>query len=311
MRTLKDRRFRTAVLAVICGPLLATLCLAVPQANPGKSDGGQRKVALIIHIKDQRGNPAAPSSVKDIQVTEHGKKLQVVDGPKSAGPKQIALLLDSNFHQRKVLALEQQTAIDLLSEFEKEKAQALVMSYGAEIHSSGDLTDDLDSLKNFTGSLRVETDKRNETVLLYDAMKRAFEKLSNGPLAKAVVIFAEGNDHGSTIGWASLARLAQRGHIPCYVVMFADHSFYGREVRHYGYYLVELAPKTGGRLWEVGDKPRKAHEATQQLTLALDSQGLIEILVPDVHLNRFHPVKVTSPGYRVSAQTGYFDDGIQ
>ena len=61
----------------------------------------------------------------------------------------------------------------------------------------------------------------------------------------------------------------------------------------------------------MGDKPRKAHEATQQLTLALDSQGLIEILVPDVHLNRFHPVKVTSPGYRVSAQTGYFDDGIQ
>jgi len=89
--------------------------------------------------------------------------------------------------------------------------------------------------------------------------------------------------------------------------MFADHSFYGREVRHYGYYLVELAPKTGGRLWEVGDNPRKAHEAAEQLALALDSQGLIEVLVPDVQVNRFHPVKVTSPGYRVSTQTGYFD----
>jgi len=89
--------------------------------------------------------------------------------------------------------------------------------------------------------------------------------------------------------------------------MFADHSFYGREVRHYGYYLVELAPKSGERLWEVGDNPRKAHEAAEQLALALDSQGLIEVLVPDVQVNRFHPVKVTSPGYRVSAQTGYFD----
>ncbi len=310
VKPLKDRRFTAAVLAVICTPLLATLCLAARQASPGKSDGGYKKIALIIRVSDQRGNPVAPSSVKVIQVTEHGRKLQVVDGPKSAGPKQIALLIDSNFHQRKVLQLEQQTAVEMLSEFEKEKAQALVMGYGAEIHSSGELTDDFGSLKNFTSSLRVETDKRNETVLLYDGMKRAFEKLGDGPGTKAVVIFAEGNDHGSSIGWASLARLAQRGHIACYVVMFADHSFYGREVRHYGYYLVELAPKTGGRVWEVGDNPRKAHEATQQLALTLDSQDLIEVLVPDVHANRFHPVKVTSPGYRVSAQTAYFANGI-
>ncbi len=308
---LKDRRLGTAVIAVICGPLLAMPCLTVPQANPGKSDGGYNKIALIIHVSDQRGNPVAPSSVKDIQVTEHGRKLQVVDDPKSAGPKQIALLLDSNFHQRNVLPLEQQAAVELLSEVEKEKAQALVMSYGAEIHSSGELTDDFRGLKNFTSSLRVETDKRNETVLLYDTMKRAIEKLGDGPGTKAVVTFAEGNDHGSSIGWKSLTRLAHRAHIACYVVLFADHTFYGREVRHYGYYLVELAPKTGGRLWEVGDNPRKAHEAAaQQLALTLDSQDLIEVLVPDVHANRFHSVKVTSPGYQVSAQTGYFDNGI-
>lgn len=310
VRTLKDRRLGTAVIAVVCGPLLATFCLAVAQSsNPRTGDAGQKKVAFIIHARDQGGNPIAPSSVKDLQVTEHGKKLQVVDGPKSAGPKQIALLLDSNFHQRKVLPLEQRTAVEMLSEFEKERAQTLVISYGAEIHSSGELTDDLGSLKNFTASLRVETDKRNETVLLYDAMKRAFERLSDGPGTKAVVVFAEGNDHGSSIGWAGLARLAQREHIACYVVLYADHSFYGREVRHYGYYLVELAPKTGGRVWEVGDNPEKAHRAAEQLILALDSQGLVEILVPDVHLNHFHPVKVTSSGYRVSAQTGYYDNG--
>ena len=310
-RTLIDRRLRTALLLPICGPLLVTLCLAVAQANPGKSDGRQRKVGLIIHLRDQGGNPVAPNSVKDLAVMEHGKKLQVVDGPKSAGPKQIVLLIDSNFHQQTVLALEQQTAIELLSEFEKEKAQALVTSYGAEIQSSGELTDDLGSLKNFTGSLRAETDKRNETVLLYDAMKRSFDKLSDGPGTKAVVVFAEGNDHGSTTGWKSLTRLAHLAHIACYFVLFADHSFYGREVRHYGYYLVELAPKTGGRLWEVGDNPRKARTTEQQVIEALDSQGIVEVLVPHVHANRFHPVRISSPGYRVSAQTGYLDDGMQ
>ena len=78
-----------------------------------------------------------------------------------------------------------------------------------------------------------------------------------------------------------------------------------------GIYLVELAPKTGGRLWEVGNSPQKAHETAQQITALLGWQGIIEVLVPDVHSNRFHPVKVTSNAYRVSAQTGYFDDGMQ
>src|SRR6267142_107836 len=101
----------------------------------------------------------------------------------------------------------------------------------------------------------------------------------DGPGTKAVVIFAEGNDHGSSIGWKSLTRLANRAHIACYVVLFADHSFCGREVRHYGYYLVELAPKTGGRLWEVGDNRRKAGDVAQRIALALDTQSLIEVLV--------------------------------
>jgi hypothetical protein len=118
--TLKDRRLGAAVLVVICGPLLVTLCLAVAQtSNPRTADVGQKKVALIIHATDQVGNPVAPDLVKDVLAMEHGKKLQVVDGPKSAGRKQIAVLIDSNFHQRKVLVLEQQTAVDLLSEFEK------------------------------------------------------------------------------------------------------------------------------------------------------------------------------------------------
>jgi len=301
----------TVVLAVICSPPLSTLYLVVPQPHSGESDGGQKKVALIIHVNDQQGNPIAPNSVKDIQVTEHGRKLAVVDGPKSAGRKQIVLLLDSNFHQQEVLALEQQTAVEMLSELEKEKAQALVMSYGAEIHSSGELTEDLGSLRTFTGSLRAETDKRNETVLLCEAMKRAIERLYGAAGTKAVVVLAEGNDLGSSVNWKTLARLAQRTRVACYVIFFANHSFYGRGVRHYGYYLVELAPKTGGRLWEVGDIPGKAKEAAHGLLSALDSQCFIEVLVPDVHANRFHAVKVTSPGYQVTAQTGYFDEGIQ
>jgi len=311
---MKDLWSTGGAIALACGLLWVTLPAAPAQTTSlGAENSSFKKIGLIIHATDKRGIPVPPGSLKGIEVMEHGQKLQVVDSPSSARPKQIALLLDSNFHQRKILALEQQTAVWLLFEFEKEKAQALVMGYGAEIHSSGELTGDFGSLKNFTNSLLVETDKRNENVLLYDAMKRAFEKLSNGPGTKAVVIFAEGNDSGSSIGWNGLIRLAQRSHTACYVVLFADHSFYGtKAIRRYGWHLVfDVAPKTGGKLWEVGDSTRKAGETTSQVIAALDSQGLIEVLVLDVYANRFHSVKVTSPAYRISAQAGYFDDGMQ
>ena len=311
MGTVKHSRWIVARFAGLCGLLSATLVLASTQVSNSKSSFGQKSVTLIVHATDKHGNAATLSSIKDIEVTEHGQRLQLEDGPRREAPTQVALLLDSNFNQLKVLPLEQQTATKLISVFEKENARALVMSYGAEFHHSGELTDDWKSLKDFVGSLRVETDKHNETILLYDAMKRALDRLANTPGTKALVIFAEGNDHGSSIGWKSLARQAQRAHVACYVVLFADHSFYGREVRGYGYYLVELAPKTGGWLREVGDNHRKAEETLQNLTNALRSQSLIEVLVPNNQDNRFHPIKIRASGYRLSAQTGYFDDRIQ
>lgn len=314
-RTVANRFVAKAGIVTICSSFFMTLSLAAPQ-NPKMTAVGQRKVALIIHEADQSGQPVPLDSAKEIEATEAGKKLPVVDSLISRGRKQIALLLDCNLHQRKVLTLEQQTAIEMLSAFERERSRVLVTSFGAEIHSTGELTDDIASLKTFAGALRVETDKRNETVLLYDAMKMAYERLYEAPGDRAIVVFTEGNDHGSSVDWRTLARLAQRAHIACYVVMFADHSFYGREVRHYGYYLVELAPQTGGRLYEVGDSPRKAQQTARQVLEFLDSQRLIEVLVPDVaapdsRINRFHAVRVISDGHPIAAQSGYYDDAAQ
>lgn len=312
MDMLKKRRLVATGLTVLCGLLLATLVFAVPQVStPGKSDPSQKKIALIVHTIDERGNPVSADSMKDIELTEHGRRLQVVGGPRSEGPTQIALLLDSNFNQLEVLHLEQETATKLISVFGKENAQALVMSYGAEIHSSGDLTNDWQQLQDFVSSLEVETDKHNDTVLLYEAVKRALEKLRDGTGMKTVVIFEEGNDHGSSIGWKSLAREAQRLHVACYAVLMADHSFYGaKAIRHYGWGLVELAPKTGGWLQEVGDNHRKAQETLQNLTNALRSQSLIEVLVPRTQDKRFHSVKVRTSGHRLTSQAGYFDDSL-
>jgi hypothetical protein len=71
--------------------------------------------------------------------------------------------------------------------------------------------------------------------------------------------------------------------------------------------LVELSPKTGGKLWEAGDSSRKTTKITQEITRELNSQCLIEILVSTTPADRFHVVRVTAPGYRLRTQTGYFN----
>src|SRR5262249_42895354 len=190
---------------------------------------------------------------------------------------------------------------------EKDKARAFVMNYGAEIHNSGALTEDWDRLRNFNRSIEADLDKRNYAILLFDALKRAIDTLSDGPGTKAIVLFAEGNGYGNSVGWKTLVRLAEQKQIACYVVLFADHTFYGaKSIRHYGRDLVELVPKTGGKFWEAGRNSRKATEFAQKIVREIDSQSLLEVAPSGTRGDTFHPVNVTSRGRRLDAQAAYF-----
>src|SRR5229473_3434307 len=109
-RTLKDRRLRTAVLAVFCGPLLATLCFSITRSsNSGKSDSGQEKVTLIIHVSDQHGTPIASNAVRDIQVIEHEKNFHFLDGQRGGRQKRSALSRRSIYLHQTVAPLAEQS----------------------------------------------------------------------------------------------------------------------------------------------------------------------------------------------------------
>ena len=310
--SVRPHGLRRALAASLSALLPATLCFGTLQgAKPEENNNALKRVSIVIHIKDHNGKSVESGSVKGLQVLEQELKLPVLDGPRILRPAQIALLIDCNFHQHKVLPLEQEVAMNLLSNLANEEAKALLISFASEIRSSGPLTNDWASLRSFTSSIQSETDKHRETVLLFDAMERALHTLGDEQGAKAVVIFAEGNDHGSSINWMSLARLAHRTHTAFYAVLFSDHSFYGpRSLRRYGWDLNELTPITGGELWEVGNNTRKSHDIAEQLFLSLTSQGLIDVSVPNHHTNGFHRVKALAPGYRISVQKGYFDREI-
>ena len=307
---LKRRCYSTPSVVVVCGALIMCVRIAATTARHviGDENKERKTVTLIVHVTDKRGNPVPPASFQPVEVTEHGEKLQLVSGPKNAGPAQVGFLIDSNFHQRNVLQLEKQTLETLFLKLKKEKARAFVMNYGTGIRSSGPLTEDWDGLKNFNRSIEADLDKRNYTILLFDALKRAIDTLSDGPGTRAIVLFAEGNGYGNSVTWKTVARLAEQEQIACYVVLFADHTFYGtKSIRHYGRDLVELVPQTGGEFWEAGSSSHKAAEVAQKIVREIDSQSLLEV-TPSVNRgDTFHRVKVTFRGRRLDAQAGYFD----
>jgi hypothetical protein len=302
--------FINTSLAVLIGLVLSMAFLAAGGRLSGLADAGQaeRKVTLIVHLDQPQAQRALRGTAAGVQVSEHGKALQVLGGPREAGPKQVAVVLDANLHQRNVVALEKATAEQLLNDLEGGKARGAILSYGTQIQASGELTEGWAALKSFNRSIEADSDKRNEAILMFDAMERGMAILGSGPGTKALVLFAEGNDRGSSVGWRSLARLAQRNHIACYIVLFADHSFYGpKAIRHYGWDLVELAPKTGGTFWEAGSNSREAQRIIAQVESQIASQCLIEVIPLAGSAGRFHSLKVSASGKRIPAQTGYFD----
>lgn len=310
---LKRYRHAAGVMVFVWGGLILgaeVAAMTAPAVRDITEDenGGPKGVVLIMHATDKNGNPVPPSSLQAVEVTEHGEKLQILSGPTIARPAQIAFVVDSNFHQKQVLQLEKETLEGLLSYFKKERAHALVMNYGTDIHTSGALTEDLDSLRAFTRSIHADTDKRNETILLFDALKEAIDAVREASGNKAIVVFAEGNGYGNSVRQQTLAFLAQKDHIACYVVLFADHSFYGtKAIRRYGWDLVDLAPKTGGKFWEAGSDARKTEKIVAEIVRETSSQAIIEVVPSVSRAHAFHRICVTSSKRRLQAQTGYYD----
>lgn len=271
------------------------------------SDRGPEKVTLIVHLPKQMLQNARSGGMTELQVWEHGERLVIAEGPRSAGAKQIAIVLDANVHQKNVLPLEKQTAERLIRDFSDQEARGTVVTYGAQLRSSGRLTDDWSSLRTFNSEIAADTDKDSQSILMFDAIKKAIDTLGASSGTKAVVLLAEGNDAGSMVGWKSVAKLAEHNHTAVYVVLFADHTFYGvKGIRHYGWDLIELAPKTGGKFWEVGGNTEKAEKVIQEIELEVETQGLLDVIGHKGLRDSFHSVKIKLSGRSVPAQTGYF-----
>jgi hypothetical protein len=117
---------------------------------------------------------------------------------------------------------------------------------------------------------RIELDAesgKNQRTLLYEALNVALQKLetANSGNSKILIVVGEGNNAGGGIKYSQIAKRAKAAHVQCFALLVADHNLMGGRVRHFGFYLYDLASATKGKAYDVGDSQKNLDKAIRDV----------------------------------------------
>ena len=204
-------------------------------------------------------------------------------------PLTIGLLLDTSGSQQNVLPLEQQSAGTFLRDVLTPKDEAFLISFDINLNLLADYTNRASEIQRAlnkatintgagTGSITGNGDPRG--TLLFDAVVSASrEKLSQEAGRKVLVLLTDGGDQGSQENLKSAVEAAQKANAIVYVILIADHDFYGgggwNLADSGGRDMEKLAGDTGGRVINVGNNGKKLEDAFNQIQDELRTQYLV------------------------------------
>ena len=203
-------------------------------------------------------------------------------------PLTIGLLLDTSGSQMNVLPLEQQAGATFLRNVLTTKDEAFLISFDINIDLLADYTNRASEIQRALNKASINTGAGTGSItgngnprgtLLFDAVfTAANEKLRSEAGRKILVLLTDGGDQGSQETLKSSIDAAQKANAIVYVILIADHAFYGG-----GFNLADsgerdmqkLASDTGGRVINVGNNGRKLEDAFNQIQDELRTQYLL------------------------------------
>jgi Ca-activated chloride channel family protein len=137
------------------------------------------------------------------------------------------------------------------------------------------------------------------TSVLYDALLYSLEKVERSDRPrKALIVFTDGNDNGSTVSYTRVVDEAQGSSVLLYFVAIGSRVLLDTHT------LESLSESTGGRTLYVG-KQENISPALDQLRTELAQQYYLGYYVP--RRPGFHRIRVEVPGrnVKIRAKTGY------
>lgn len=282
-------------------------------------------VNLYFNVKDKRGALIPNLKKEDFQINEDGKPQTIkYFSAESNQPLTLGLLIDTSGSQQRVLPMEQEVGAAFLRDVLTPKDLAFLINFDISVDLIQDYTSDAAQLRRAMEKTRINDGAgsgaggiagagqgtipvyKPKGTLLYDAVYLAAnEKLQKEAGRKAMVLLTDGGDQGSQETLANAIEAAQRSEVIVYVIMLADRMNFraGDSEMH------KLAERSGGRVIDVGNNPKKLRAAFDQIQEELRSQYMVGYvptnLVADGKYRKME-LKPVNPEYKVQARKGYF-----
>jgi VWFA-related protein len=283
-------------------------------------------VQLFFNVRDKKGALIPNLTKDDFEILEDGKPQTIKYFAAESNLRlTLGILIDSSGSQERVLQMEKKVGGEFLDEILRNQDLAFVIGFDVNVNLLQDFTNSVDVLKTALNSARIDITGGRPTgtpgpggnvavvlrgTLLYDAAFLASnDELSQQVGRKAMILLTDGEDQGSQMRIADAIESAQKSGSIIYVLLCADHSFYGSGEYSGKSKMIKLTHETGGRVIVVGNKLDKLKDAFNQIGSELRSQYNIGYTSTNTALDgtfRKVEIHVKDKDCRIQARTGYY-----
>jgi Ca-activated chloride channel family protein len=279
--------------------LAGSLVLARPEQPVFRST--VRTVPIYATVVDASGRLVPDLQQADFTVLDNGKPAEVALFSADSQPFTAVVMLDTSASMTANLKLLNRAAEQfLLRLLPVDRAQ--VGAFNDKIQLSGTFTNDRDELIAALNDLYFGNPTR-----LNDAIATSLDALNGIDGRRVIVVFTDGEDTSSRIGFKSVQERARDEEVMVYSIGLESEYFNGMRIvrSRPSRDLRKIADETGGGYFELQKTADLAPTFTR-VAQELRSQYLIGF-APVALDNRVHKleVKVNKPGMTVRARKSY------
>jgi VWFA-related protein len=310
-----------SLISVAPGSLSAAKDASAPQQNQNQEQQtikvGTGLVNLYATVRDSHKAMVANLEQNDFRVFEDNQEQKVAFfSRESSLPLTIGILMDTSGSEAPMIGAIQQGASQFLNRvMQKNKDEAMVISFDLDVNMLSDWSSDLSALNKAIHSARINTGgasgmitpgpfptSGNKGTNFYDAVYLAcHDKMATEAGRKTLVILTDAEDNGSKMKLDDAIEAAQKADTVIHILVVYDQSADFGGAR-------KLAEETGGRAIDVRNE-KELVKAFDEISQELRSEYQLGYYPTNgKHDGTFRKIKmeITKPGMKALVRKGYF-----
>lgn len=287
------KRFENMVRAALVLCSMAALCFQIAAGQTLKVD--VNLVNVFATVQDERGYFVQDLKRDDFRIYEDDQPQDIqVFEQENHVESSIGLLMDTSGSMVDILAFMRSGIRDFTRRL-PDVDEYFVASFGTSVKLLHDSSQTQKHLEDSLSPLRAYG-----TSALYDALSYGIKRVErSGRPRKALIVFSDGNDNGSSASHGEVVREVQRSAVLLYFVAI------GSPVLVDSHTLDALSNISGGRTLYVGKRDQAVSPVLEQIRVELSQQYYLGYYSP--RQPGFHRIRVEVPGrnLKIRAKTGY------